>query len=151
MTFTISNPTHIAELNTELTTDPQALGYTPLDGDDKQDADAINLARVTFQRDNFISAVTIEEAVAPAEFPVGSADQFKRDMWRDLLLAVGLEGRVNANGSKLKDKVLLVFPAGVTRTNLAALQQRDGSRAEVLWGDGSVVSGKAIAKALRGA
>ena len=153
MSFNINNLTHISELNVELTTDPNTLGYNGsiIDGDDSGDADIINLPRLANQRDNLVSAVDIEEVVDPADYPNAGADQFKRDMWRDLLLAIGSEGQVNANGSKLKDKVLLVFPAGVTRTNLAALQTRDGSRAEVIWGDGSNVTPKAIAIALRGA
>ncbi len=151
MTFSISDPTHITELGAELTTDPLGLGYTPLDGDDQQDADAINLPRGVFQRDNLIDAIAVQEAVVAADYPQAAADQWKRDLWSDILRSVGFAGLINANEGKLKDKVQLVFSgATATLANLAALQTRDGSRAEVLWGDGSLVTTEAIAKALRG-
>ena len=152
MSFDTNNPTHISELNTELTTDPQSLGYVPADGDDVADAAIINLPRSGNQRDNFVSSFDIEEAVDAADWPSTNNEQFKRDLWRDVLLSAGFGGTINANANNVKAKVLVVFSAGSsTRTNLAALRTRDGSRAEVLWGDGSVVSFSAVAKALRGA
>ncbi len=152
MSFNINNPTHISELNTELTTDPQTLAYTPSDGDDAADAGIINLPRVSIQRDNFVRAFDISEAVDPADWPTVNSDQFKRDLWRDVLLSAGSQGLINANANNIKAKVLVVFAAAsATRANLLALQTRDGSRAEMLWGDGSFVTVAAIAIALRGA
>ncbi len=152
MPFDINNPTHISELNTELTTDPQTLGYAPADGNDVADGDIINLPRVGNQRDNFVTPFDIEEAVDAADWPSANNEQFKRDLWRDVLLSAGFEGTINANANNVRAKVLVVFSAGsTTRTNLEALQTRDGSRAEVLWGDNSIVTTVAIAKALRGA
>ena len=137
----------IQVLAAEISTDPTGLGYA---GGDPDIADTINFVRVTIQLDNFVTAFDIEEAVVPNDWPQAGADQFKRDLWRDILLTVGeVGGPINANATNLKAKVLLVFdPATETRTALAALQTRDASRAEQLFGPGTIVTHKQVAQAL---
>jgi len=138
----------IAALGTEITDDPTGLGYAGQS--DAAIALLINGAQVAIQLDNFVTAFDIVEAVVPGDFPTAAGDQFKRDLWRDILLTVGSEtGGINANATNLKAKVLLVFgPATTTRTNLAGLQTRNGSRSEQLFGRDTLVVHQDVAKSL---
>ena len=140
----------LAALKTEITTDPTGIYGSVSPGHTQGFADAINQTRTTIQVDNFVSAFQIVEAVVPGEFPTAGADQFKRDMWRDIIVSVGELDSINANATNLKAKVLTVFAAGTTRTNLAALQTRDGSRAEELFGLNTVITHHDVGLALGG-
>ncbi len=111
-------------------------------------AKILNREDVAFQVDNFVTAFEIEEAVDPADWPQASADQWKRDLWRDVLLTVSSQTTINANATNLKAKVLLVFLPGTnTRTNLAALQTKATGR--VLFAFGESVDHRQVAIALR--
>jgi len=112
-------------------------------------ANILNRKDSCCQVDNFITVFQLEEAVDPTDWPTPGADQWKRDLWRDILLSIGSDNKINANATNLKAKVLLIFaPATDTRTNLGALQTRDGSRIEQLFGVGVGVSHRQVANAL---
>lgn len=161
MAFDPNNPTHITELNTELTTDPIAMGYNAA-GDDAGDSDKINdvALRQTkanpalADQDNFITAIDLQEAIVGAEWNAdlsGNANEHLRRLWHCILESVISAGTINANATNLKNQITTIFSAAsspTTRSNLAALQTRPGSRAEELWGINSFVSVTAIAIAL---
>jgi len=140
----------LAALKTEIQTDPTGIYGSVSPGHTQGFADAINERKVSIQMDNFVSAFQIVEAVVPGEYPSVGADQFKRDMWRDIIVSVtgGERGTINANATNLKAKVLTIFAVGTTRTNLAALQTRDGSRAEQLFGLNTTITHKDVGLAL---
>jgi len=142
----------LAVLKTEINTDPTGLGLPALvtAGNHTEIARLLNEVKASIQVDNFVSAFDIEEAVDPADWPTPSNVQWKRDLWRDVLLSISSEvGEINANATNLKAKVQLVFdPATSTRTNLAALQTRDGSRIQELFGSDEQVSHGTVSEAL---
>ena len=128
----------IAALKSELTLDPESLGYAShvSGGSGTEIAKLINQPDSARQFDNLVTAFDMEEAVDPADWPTPGNEQWKRDLWRDILLSIGATGAINANATNLKGKVQLIFGAGTpTRSNLTALQTRDGSRAEELFGE----------------
>jgi len=141
----------LAELKTETTDDPTGLGLAlhVASGSTSELEKILNEKMASIQVDNFVSAFDIEEAVDPADWPTGGNEQWKRDLWRDILLSIGPEGSINANATNLKAKVLMVFASGTpTRTALAALRTRDGSRVEQLWGLNEYAPHGMIAEAL---
>lgn len=142
----------ISELATELNTDPLGLGYASLmsAGDHSGLADVLNdktgLGAGTIDRE-VVDAATLQGQVVASEYTALSAVQ--QQLW--LALLVASQGSVKVNDSGITGQVLQVWGAGTTtRGNMAALQTRQGSRAEVLWGDGAVVTHTAVAEALGG-
>jgi len=143
----------LVALNTEITTDPTGRGYAPFvsSGHTQGVADLLNEKQSAIRMDNFVTGTQLLEAVVTTDYPTTSAEQDKRDLWRDVLAAVISEGTINANATRIKTHVLQVFSGAATRSNLAALQTRDGSRAEVLFGRDSVVTHRNVGLALGGA
>jgi len=136
-------------LKTELQTDPQALGYAaPVGvGDDVGTAALLNQVR---------SGITIFRS--------------RVESWELLACLVKAEWDALAAGDKQLYQVLVSLPfvntadsriralfgalfgsATTTRANLLAMAQRQGSRAEQLFGEGASVSPADVARALRGA
>jgi len=141
----------LPSLRAEIESGPLAVELAPhvTAGSMQAIADILNRKDSCCQVDNFVTVFDLEEAVDPADWPQSGADQWRRDLWRDILLSVGLEEGINANATNLRAKVLLVFdPATNTRTNLMALQTRNGSRIEELFGVGVSVSHKQVAASL---
>ncbi len=87
----------------------------------------------------------IFEAIVPSElFGSGVTSQERARL--DTLLGLG---NVDAQGANTKQAFLSIFPQGTTtRQNLIALARRTGSRAEELFGIGTVVRHQDIAIAL---
>ena len=137
-----------AQLATELTTDPSSLGYAALiaAGSDQALADALNLARAGAPfvvHRNDIQARELMAAVVLAEYTALS--QAPRDLWQALLTTAPLD----AGDTNTRTNVGTVFGAGTaTRTALTALADRQGSRAEVLWGVGTRVSALDVSRTL---
>lgn len=79
----------------------------------------------------------LQQAVVASEYEALGVDDVERRLW-DSLLSLP---RVPVKHANIRGQVLAIWDAGTTtRSNLAALQTRTGSRAEVLWGDGVVIS-----------
>ena len=136
----------IPALRAELTTDPQSLGYAALiaAGADAALADALNLVRAgirVFRND--ILAWEILAATVKADWDALAAGD------KQLYLAMVSAGRLDATSASLRQMLGALFPAASpTRANLAAVGQRQGSRAEQLFG--AAVSVAQVATALRG-
>lgn len=133
-------------LKAELQTDPAALGYAPhlATGSFSPVVALINApkAGVVMYR-GVLPAYAVLDVMDEAEYTGLTADKKKLC---DLLLSVG---QVNTDSATTRARFASIFPAGPTRTALLALAQRVGSRAEELFGQGTVVSADDIALALR--
>jgi hypothetical protein len=131
-----------AQLQTELSTDPKSLGYaTKIAASDWQGcADLINAltgagaATISLQTAN---TLTLQEAVVGAE--AAALTPAQASLWSAMLLAA--EGNVPVGNANIQSQALAVWGAATTtRANLIALLTRIGSRAEVLWGQATIVT-----------
>lgn len=138
----------LAALKAELVADPSALGYAaPLaSGGDNTLADLLNAPRagITVYR-GIIDGREIVSATTPAEFLALTTAQ------QSLYLAItGASGGVDTSNALVRSAFTTMFAAGTaTRAALAALAIRSGSRAEQLWGAGTVVDYMTVAAARR--
>ncbi len=156
-----------AALKTELTTDPAGLGYTaPIAaGSDAGVADLINsigsgsaylLQLPSIDKNTFLTLTTpaavrigIGQTGADGSTPLSAAAIAK---WT----AVLAQGRAADPGSQINLALIATLGSPVadnvmTSAEFAALTTRQGSRAEVLFGAGTVVTSDDVATALRGA
>jgi hypothetical protein len=139
-----------AALKTEIQTDPQALGFAAMlaAGSDQPIADALNLVRAgaayQVNREAITSALFISQ-MDPTEFAALTQAQLLR------LEVILTGGTVDINDTRTQSNLLGIFPnPGTTKTNVAALLKRQGSRAEVVLGRGTVVTASDVGRALRG-
>lgn len=120
-----------AVLKTELQTDPQGFGYAaPLAaGNHTALADLLNQVRGTIALDReTVPAYEVFDAIVPSEWAALSTQEKQRIQ---LILSLGT---VLVKGGNTRSAFLAVFgPGSTTRGNLAALQSRQGSRAEQLF------------------
>ena len=116
-------------LNTELTTDPLALGYTgKADGEMASLLNAINPS-YSIDREN-IDGQELQMAVVTSEYD--NLTDKQRDLWLTILLAG--TGIIAVSDVRVKDQIKAIWgPITDTRDNLVALQTRDASRAEVVF------------------
>lgn len=133
-------PIDYAALKTELQNDPAALGYAALitAGNDQGLADALNLVRngVPYQinREPIATALFITK-MDSAEFAALTQPQLLR------LNTMLIGGAVDINDANTQTSLLGIFPAnGASKAAVQALLKRQGSRAEVLFGRGVVVT-----------
>jgi hypothetical protein len=142
-----------AALTTEINTDPLSLGYAPFktQGSDGFAAIAVLLNKTTgagaanvFK--NNIAAVDIQGALDPTEFATLTATQLNQ-------LSVMLSGGViNSGSASVRSIIVAIFSPSAsfpnTRAALAAIASRAGSRAEVLFGTGTVIAYQQVEQAL---
>lgn len=132
-------------LKSELINDPQGLGYAPLyaNGQDQDLADVLNVVRVggAFQINNEpVSKEAVVKAITGADFAAMTSLDFTK------LLVLFLMGEIDLANNATQMLLASVFPAsGGTRTNLIALSKRQGTRGEVLFGNGVRISASDIA------
>lgn len=122
----------IAALSAEIANDPAGIGYADSvgAGDNAAIVDLLNEVRAEIQVDReTVESHEVYEAMVPAEWTALSAAEKQR------VQTVLSMGRVNVQGTNTRASLAAAFgPATVTRANLLAMQQRDGSRAEQLFG-----------------
>lgn len=128
--------TDIAALTSELTVDPNALGYG---ADPAVNAGLINAADSAVQISRGI--IEAHEVIAATDFSeLGGSSPSDQERQR-LYLALTGAGQVNVADPNTVSAFAQLFGAGtVTRPALQALQTRDGSRAEQLFGDRSFIA-----------
>lgn len=133
-------------LKNELTNDPLAVGYAGLN--DSEAAAAMNdTARARPVERELIASNEVIDAVDGTEWSNLASD--------DLLGLQILTARedLKIRGSNVRAILLSIFsPAGqfsATRSNLAVLQTRPGSRSEELFGEGFQVTPSQVADARR--
>lgn len=146
----------LTALNTELTTDPLAIGY-PL-GDDTTTAvklNAVIVGNIVKRKD--IMAAEVLEAIDTADFQTTPAPVMGAISWFESATQQQRLQLVNEDGTDtnvLKNLKQLFLPNGAaganpqTRARLNAIALRDGSRAEKLFGAGTVVSSVDVQHAL---
>ena len=125
-------------LRAELDNDPASLGYAPFMASGNNTA-LVALLNETHAADQvsrgLIPSHEIIEATVAVDWAALTDPQQRQYM------AITGAGQVNASAVNVRDAFLAMFAGGTaTRANLAALEARDGSRVEVLFGAGSVAS-----------
>jgi hypothetical protein len=147
------DPVDVQKLHDELTTDPLALGYNVAptfyvtNNDDAALTPMLNLVRegVAFQVANVINGAKLWEVIVSDELTALATPQ--RTLLQIALQVASYDLGIAEVLKKLGD----IFPPGsVTRSNLQALQKRQGSRAEVLFHRGMILTIANVACALRG-
>lgn len=139
----------LAALASELRNDPAVLGYAPAvtSGDENTLVTLINEARASGEYQQDRDPVTPDQVFAqvnPTEFLLVTATGLAR---LQTMFALPVLDLASTNVKTMLDDV---FPnGGPTRQALAVLQKRAGSRAELLFGRGYVVTQNQIGQALR--
>ena len=128
-------------LKNEIETDPAEIGYKLPGGDWKGDgviADLINdLALGDVIQRQYVQPQEIIEQIVLSDWVSASASE---RLYIQLLPSLSSISTV-VNGTEVRNNLLEIFDAGtVTRDNLIATVQRDGSRAEVLWGENTQIT-----------
>lgn len=141
MAFTYS------QLRSEIQTDPAALGYagkTPeqqlalLNALPGPAGETVNVTGMTPQ--------AFGQSMVESEWAALTVQQCL------YLVMLALTGSINPNNATVKAGVLAIFGAGtVTRANLSAALTRTASRAEFLWGAGTVIGGNDLINVAAGA
>lgn len=144
------------ELGTEISTDPEGLGLGELydEGQYQGVANALNsltgpgaasINLPSVSKDNFILAI----APALLVIPTLSSDlQTKWNLILNTVLGVNLIDLTNSNVTDLLEDA--VSDGVLTSDQVTAATTRIGSRAEVLWGAGTVVSAEDVSLAITG-
>jgi len=128
-------------LHDEIEADPLGIGYKEQDGSWKEDqiiADLINdPANGDVVQRNHISPQEIIEQITIDDWDAITAAQ---RLYVSLLPSLPQVDAIQ-NGTEVRANLLTIFgPTTTTRANLIGVVQKDGSRAEVLWGEGTVIS-----------
>lgn len=144
-----TNPAHVAALKAELTNDPQVLGLTAAMavGDHGTAAKLLNQIRAggayQVDRENVLTYMLFA-SIDATEFSTLTVLQLTQ------LQVILSAGQVDLGKANIRAMLSAIFPpAGPTRTALAVLAKRQGSRAEVIWGTGSSPSASDITQAWR--
>lgn len=134
----------LAILNTELTGDPEGLGYAGKT--DPEMAALINAVNENYSINReAIDGQELQMAVVISEY-VALTD-IQRMGWQTLLSAGS--GIIAISDGRVIEQVKAIWAVGTeTRDNLEALKTRDASRTEILLGVGVSVSFTNIAEAL---
>ncbi|GBL46222.1 hypothetical protein SFMTTN_2035 [Sulfuriferula multivorans] len=135
-----------AQLNTELTTDPMALGYAPYvtAGNDNECAALINAltgpGAATISLPS-ISHDTFALLIAPVVMALSGATTALQAKWTPMLnLIIGVTVvTLDATVLGLLSALSMDFPTYLPTASITAATSRIGSRAEVLWGSGASV------------
>lgn len=134
------SPFTTASLIAELQADPLSLGYADFlsSGDDNAGSDVLNTLRSGGGFLVYADPVppsALFDAIDPEDYTSLTTTDLAR------LQTIFTLAEVNLSESSTLTKVLGVFPNGSPSVlAITALQHRAGSRAEVLWGPGTVVT-----------
>ncbi len=153
----------LTQLKTELQTDPSSLGYAAplaagtmaaLAGLLNQPRASIRIRRADIASSEVAIAIEVTDFTSLQANPTAAQLSSERRYlaWLTAILAVPAVRLLNNDGSNTPviTNFQAMFPAGSgTRTRLLALAERDGSRAEQLFGVGVVVSYQDVGLALR--
>lgn len=136
----------IKALHDEIFTDPAHLGYDPTAGDENALADALNLIRPGGGYQVPRDPVTVSDVfslIAPDDFAALTTTKLAQ------LQAVFTLPTVDLAVPNVRDNLAGIFGTNSpTQHALLAYQYRQGSRAEVLWGKGTIISVNQIDQAV---
>lgn len=136
----------ILALKSECINDPKGLGLNALyaNGQDQDVADALNVIHAggDYQINNEpVSKEQVVKAITGADFAAMNALDFTK------LMVLFLMGEIDLSNAATQTLLASVFPpGGGTRTNLVQLAKRQGTRGEVLFGNGVRVSASEVAE-----
>lgn len=136
------------QIRTEIDTDPKTLGYTTLKAQSNgREAVAAKMNEAGASAETLTRTwVDTTEALA---LVVGSEVISLAQANRDLLLLVMSTTRIKTGSATMRTTLGGIFAAGTTsRTNLQGLATRSASRAEALWGEGTVITATQVGEAL---
>ena len=164
--FDRTNAAQLTALRNEIQTDPQALGYAPFvsGGQDGAVCDVINFIRdgVTAAFNGVVgTAITVRRSdVSPNEVleAIDLADLITtattiQCSWLESITQTRTMRLLNDDGTNtrvLSNLRSLLAAGSQSRTRLNNVANRNGSRAESLFGTGTVIVPDDVAKALRG-
>ena len=138
-----------AELRSELTNDPAGLGYAGKTA--AQKVALINAAKegVTFPK--LVDVATVLRVIGMAQFRAAALTEPSRTGWLETLANIrSLKDGLIPSDSGVAELLAGAIQAGVLTTGekaaLDTLGTRQGSRAEELWGAGTVVSLNDVAR-----
>lgn len=134
------------QLKSEIENDPQTLGLKVDATTWKENAiiaDILNDLSAYSVSINVssIASKDIREAIVPSDWASLSAAQ------RDILIFHTAGDNVNPNNPNVRNAFIDAFSGTTTINNLSALETRPGTRAEDLFGEGTVITHTDVAKA----
>lgn len=142
-------PINLAQLRTEIQTDPLALGYAPFvaSGNDGGIQDLLNTPSGRSVQRETVTANQLLGTVTASEYAALTAVQ--RDLWQAILTATANSG-VPLKDAQIRSQLGAVWGSGTTtRAAIVALQTNsNASRADFLFGESVTIP--QIALALRG-
>jgi hypothetical protein len=154
-------PIDLAALKAEIQADPEGIGYAPHAAaqDDAAVAGLLNaptgpgaapIALSYVSRDDFLKAILPAFLVLPTlATPAGSPETIQAK-WDRILNMVSSGAGVTINAQVQALLAQAVADGVLTQAESDAVWHRTGSRAEVLWGPGAVVTPAQVSVALRG-
>jgi hypothetical protein len=134
-------------LKTEINTDPKNLGYAQhvLSGNDQEIATLLNTlgaSNETISREE-ISPSELVNNIVYSEWVSTTTDQ---KTYLNMVLATG---KIDALNTNVRAGLLAMFGTGTTsRANLIDISTRPASRAESLFGRGTIITNRDVAKAI---
>ncbi len=136
MAFDRTNPTQLAELQSELTNDPISMGYSQISSaaqlsaiiSDPDDNVGNDTTGADFTKELVLQVIEPDDLTVGGQFTQGELE------WVSLMMAG------DADISQFKAKFSGLFQANTDTVNNLNAQVMAISRAEVLWGLGSIVS-----------
>jgi hypothetical protein len=141
-------PINYTALKSELQNDPQALGYATYisSGADENLAVILNTVRgtITLLRDS-VPRRDVFDAFVPTEVAALSSVQLQA---LELVMLMDPVNFASANTRTFLANIFPIATAPTTHANLVALATRNGSRAEQLFGIGTVITNQDVRKAL---
>jgi len=148
-----------AALKTELQTDPQTYGYAAALAAGEPETVAALLNKVRNGTDGEAAITINRTTISPTEvLRVITVGDFRANLtnmaasWFESVTQYGTLQLRDAQGASTptRDNFIALFSNGsATLTRLAALETRNGSRAEQLYGEGTVITPQDIATAMR--
>jgi len=142
----------VQELQAEVNADPAALGYAALIAAHNRVglAREMNLARATIDvkrtditSSEVLEAIDIRDLNYPGTAQVAAANQPLANAWFDAIMQLTRMRLVKDDGTDttiLKNLKLLLSNAQGSTTRLTTISLRKGSRAEQVWGAGTVIT-----------
>ncbi len=144
-------------LKNEIATDLKALGYAALvaSGNDQGIADLLNATTGSGAATVGLTSLTKDEFVlgfAPAIYTnLSTLSTTKQQQWRDILNIINGATAVDLSTSNVQALLAQGVSDGlITQAEINAVTQKTGSRAEFLFGAGTVISNSDVSFALRG-
>ena len=149
MAYVITMPT-VQQVKAELDADPLGLGYAALESAQNWNGLVALLNQVPRQviDRRMVRIQELTEAIVYSEFATRSAGERDALLW----IATTSDQALDPQNPNVRAFFAGTFsgPGGaLTRANLIALQTRQGSRAEFLWGDGVIVNDSLVEAAAR--